>query len=726
MMSYDVWWQLAAGAWIREHGFPSVDPFSYAFPGREWIELRWIWHVVLDVLFRSFGLNALILLEVALVLGALALVALAAGPRSGWAGVFGTMVALACAQPRFLVRPEVASFVGLALVLLCVSRYKQGGSVRWILGLPLAQAVWCNTHTLWVLGPAVLWIVVVAEALEAVGGRTWPSTFARDDGIRGPRLGWLAGIAAVVTLAGLATPYGWRGVAYGLRLFSQIQSGHVFAQVIDELQSPLSPTTFGWNWTTIVLLLAIGVSALGFVLRRSRLSLSRAALWAAFLFLALRAQRNVALFGLVAGWTIAANLSEHARAALASARALAVRRLGAVALTALLAVATPLAATDWLYRFQGSLKRFGFGLTDRRYPIRALAFVREQRLPGPVLATLADGGYVLFEGGPASVYVDGRLEVYGPEILARVLPMLATGHGVDAEIERTGARIAIVPTDAGSRQLLDALERAADWVPVYFDSLHVVYLRRTEDTRALAERWAIDWARPTARSVAIPPAVAADDWLAGLWPRAPDAFADERLGVLFTAVGSYQLALERFEAALRVDPGAPRVRLYLALFRRAQGEDGEADALLRGVPARWLEAFEPWTASAQLHLWTGRLDGAIAGFERAIAHGAPEPETSLRLARVEIRAGRPGAAEPRLERIAAERPEAFDAWNLLAVLAVQRGAPTLAIERFERSLAIEPRQADVCRTLARLHVESGNDARAAELAARARAIDGTP
>ena len=726
MMAYDVWWQLAAGAWIREHGFPSVDPFSYAFPGREWIELRWIWHVLLDALFRSFGPNALILLEVVLVLTALALAARAAGPRSGWAGVLGITVALACAQPRFQVRPEIASFVGLALVLLCVSRYKQGGGVRWIVGLPLAQAIWCNTHTLWVLGPVVLWVVVAAEALEALGARTIPSLFARTDRIAGPRLGWLAGVASASTLAVLATPYAWNGVVYGLRLFSQIQSGHVFAQAIDELQGPFSPASFGWNWTTIVYLLAIAVSALGFAMARSRVSLTRAALWGAFLFLSVRAQRNVALFGLVAGWTIAANLSEHARAVLPSHRALAARRLAAGALTALLAVVTPLAATDWLYRFQGSLKRFGFGVTDRRYPIRALAFAREERLPGPVLATLSDGGYVLFENGPASAYVDGRLEVYGPEILARVLPMLATGRGLDAEVERTGARIAVVPTDSDSRLLLDALARSPRWVPVYFDALHVVYLRLTEDTRALAERLAIDWARPPERRVAMPPALAARDWLEGLWPRAPDAFEDERLGALFAAVGSYDLALARFEAAVREDPGAARVRLYLGLFRRAQGRDAEADALLRGAPARWLELYEPWIVSAQLHLWTGRLDGAIAGFERAIALGAPEPETSIRLARAEIRAGRAGAAEPRLELIVADRPEAFDALNLLAVLAVKRGERARAIERFERSLAIEPNQADVCRTLARLHAEVGDAERAAELEARARAIDGAP
>ena len=724
LFSYDVWWQIAAGGWIRANGFPEVDPFSYAFPAREWIELRWIWHVLLDVLVRSFGLNSLILLEVALVVVALVLVARAAGPRSGWAGMFGVTIALACAQPRFLVRPEIASFVGLAVVLLCVSRYKAGRGVGWIAILPLVQIVWCNTHTLWVLGPAVLWIVVAAETIEAIAARARPELFARTDRITGPALGRLAAVAVAATLAALATPYGPRGVAYGLRLFAQIQPEHLFARVIEELQGPFSRSMFGWNWTTIVYLTTIVVSGAVLIVHRSRPSLARIALWGAFLFLSVRAQRNVALFGLVAGWTIAVSLRERAEASRVVAHGRGVRRWAAACLVALLAVAVPLVATDWLYRLQGASKRFGFGVTDRRFPIRAIAFVREAQIPGPVLATFADGGYVLFDGGPRSAYVDGRLEVYGTEILGRVIRIFATGEGIDEEAERTGARVALVPTDPDSGRLLAALERSPGWVPVYFDALHVVYLRVTDDTRALAERLAIDWTRPPERRVDPPPAATAPDWLAGLWPKAPDAFEDERLGALFAAVGSYDLALERFEAAARVDPGATRTRLYLGLFRRAMGREAEAEALLRRVPERWFADVEPWLLSAQLHLWASRPTGAFAAFERAIALGAPEPETSIRLARAEARAGRATEAERRLERIVSARPEAIDAWNVLAALAMQRRDDDGAIERFERSLGIDPAQADVCRALARLHAATGNAARAQELDERARTIEG--
>ena len=48
LFGYDLWWQLATGAWIMENGLPSTDPFSYAFPDRPWIEPRWLYCVAVN------------------------------------------------------------------------------------------------------------------------------------------------------------------------------------------------------------------------------------------------------------------------------------------------------------------------------------------------------------------------------------------------------------------------------------------------------------------------------------------------------------------------------------------------------------------------------------------------------------------------------------------------------------------------------------------------------
>ena len=40
IVAYDIWWQLKAGQLVRQSGFPTIDPFSYGYPGRVWTEVR--------------------------------------------------------------------------------------------------------------------------------------------------------------------------------------------------------------------------------------------------------------------------------------------------------------------------------------------------------------------------------------------------------------------------------------------------------------------------------------------------------------------------------------------------------------------------------------------------------------------------------------------------------------------------------------------------------------
>ena len=101
---------------------------------------------------------------------------------------------------------------------------------------------------------------------------------------------------------------------------------------------------------------------------------------------------------------------------------------------------------------------------------------------------LGDGGYVLFEGGPASVYADGRLEVYGSENLERAFRVTWSGEGLEPEADRTGVHVVLIRNDIGYRPLLRHLDRQPGWVPVYYDHLHLAYMRVGPRTADLVER----------------------------------------------------------------------------------------------------------------------------------------------------------------------------------------------------------------------------------------------
>src|SRR5205814_9659905 len=164
--------------------------------------------------------------------------------------------------------------------------------------------------------------------------------------------------------------------------------------------------------------------------------------------------------------------------------------------------------------------------------IKALAFVSAEHLPTPVFSSLGEGGYVLFEGGPRSVFIDGRLEVYGGEIVKSAVNMTQTGQGLAATLQRLNISTVVVRHD---RELLlfQTLNALPDWSPVYYDSSHVVYLRTGPQTQALVDKLHIDWKNPVPRAVQPPPELTPTDWLANLWPKVADNTEAQACGQLF-------------------------------------------------------------------------------------------------------------------------------------------------------------------------------------------------
>jgi len=713
LFAYDIWWQIGAGNWIAAHGIPRVDPFSYAFPAREWIEPRWLWCLLVWAIHRALGPNFLILTKVILLGGVFGLLAETGRGRPRWAIAAGSALLIVAGNERFMMRPELVSFVGLAATLLCLERFRSSGRAAWIWPLPLLQIVWCNTHTLWILGPVTQCIFLGGEWVQrALLSGAGPAATRQPR----PNLSRLAAVAAASSLATLANPYLLRGVAFPFLLFREVRSGHVFSETIAEFRGPFSAAVAAWDFRTIGLAAVIAISGGTFLIRPRSLALSRLALWAAYLFLALEARRNAALFGLVAAWVTMLNLGDAARDGERPERITGVRAAFRVAVAASVLLAVPLVATDYFYRWERSYKRFGFGVSDHRFPVRALAFARGAGLPMPVLHALGDGGYVLFEGGPGSVYADGRLEVYGSENLLRVFRVTWTGEGLEDEAERTGVRTVIVPNEPGYRLLLEHVERSREWKPVYFDARQLVYVRDTPATAALLDRYAFEWSDPPDRVVERPRDVAPADWIPSWWPRAPDAFDDERLGSLFAGVGSYDLASRHFAAAYAEDPGDPRVRLFEALFREAAGAEDEARSLLRGVPASYLAEPEVFVLGGRIALWASNPRQALAHFLRARELGAGEPAASLDVARAALLAGELDEARTTLDRLESADPASTDVANLLGALEIKLGRPRDAVARFERSLDLDPAQPAVCARLADLYEALGETGHAAEMA----------
>jgi Tfp pilus assembly protein PilF len=718
IVAHDVWWQLATGEWVLAHGVPSTDPFSYYTPDRPWIEMRWLYCVAIDLVRSAFGLNGLIVAKTIALVAAFGLLWWATPRRRWWAASFGVACALAIAHTRFQVRPELVSYVLLPAVLACLARYKAGGDRRWLYALPALQIVWTNAHTLFALGPVTVWIFVASEWAAA-----WIpfGPFRREPTrLSGERLKLAAIVAVLVTAACLVNPYFLRGALFPLQLFSQIREGNALDTLIDELRSPFELA--GMTYYFLSYLVVVAASAATFWLDRRRVPLSRLAIWGAYLYLSALAQRNLALFGIVAGFAIAANLTEADEAGdLGGRLARAIPWTARAASILFALVMIPLVASDAYYRRTDTAKLFGFGVAEHRFPIRAMAFVRREGLPTPVLNSLGDGGYVLFEGGPKSVYVDGRLEVYGEAVISDAVRLLTTGEGVDALADRFGISTAVV-RHKQEAALLQTLARSPAWAPVYFDESHVVFVRLTPATRETAERLRVDWRNPVVRDVEVPPELAPADPLAGLWPKAEVPRDEVALGQLYTSVGNLDAARRELEAAIARDPDDETANLYLGIIERATNREAEAKERLSRVDAELLERADVQRLAGSVYEQAGNPAAAVGAYQRAIELGDRSADAYTMLGRAALAAKRPEVARAAFLEAARRAPSA-PVWNNLAVLSLASGDTASALRYFGASLEANPSQPGVLNQVGVLKLQTGDANGAREAFSHALAVD---
>jgi tetratricopeptide (TPR) repeat protein len=214
----DVWWHVRAGQWIWEHRrVPALDPFTFASADRTWVDLHWLFQLMLAGAHRLGGVPGMIIVASAACAGVV-LLGLTSRNRD-WPMVVVAgcwLPAVAAMSARFDPRPEVLSLLGIAAFLALLFRSERRPALLWI--LPLIQVIWVNAHALFVLGPIILGAYWAERASRAL-------LPARPD-LQLGRRSWLhLGGATFATLAAcLVNPYGLRGALFPLELFPKIAS----------------------------------------------------------------------------------------------------------------------------------------------------------------------------------------------------------------------------------------------------------------------------------------------------------------------------------------------------------------------------------------------------------------------------------------------------------------------------------------------------------------------
>lgn len=208
----DTGWLIKTGQYILAHGIPATDPFSFTCPDRPIVIYQWLFAVALGALFQQGGLW-LVGLASAVVAALIYLCYLPASMiRLGVKPVyvFG-LLSLVCSPVFYWARPQLVSFVLIALFTLILEHLRTKGYDRRAWLLPPLMVLWANSHSFWFIG-----LLMVATYLIA-------AIFENRKGSRKS----LAMLLVACFGAVLLNPYGWGLVHYNISFTTEPDFGSI-------------------------------------------------------------------------------------------------------------------------------------------------------------------------------------------------------------------------------------------------------------------------------------------------------------------------------------------------------------------------------------------------------------------------------------------------------------------------------------------------------------------
>jgi hypothetical protein len=551
----DLFFNLRLGEMVLSTGHvPTENLLSFTYPSATDINLAWLFQIVLALAHRAAGIPGTVLLKTGFVLATWAILFRVAVRRGAHPALAALVLALSAwsAEPRFVERPHLVTFLGLALLLLALER-AEAGRPRLLWLLVPAGLLWANANSCFFLAPAILLLYAAGAWLDGAqthGRRAAlvalalvPLMFATPSGLR-----CLTYIANHIRMPWLRPLQEYRSARWPLDgPFFFLAAGVACAAVMSLVRSKAR----SWVPLRVLLpLLALGVLGalrIRFVAEFSMLAGPALAVAASHLFPILR--------GRIVAWSAAALL---------------------LALTGIPRAQAGLAGQRW----------FDIGLEADLVPEAAITFVEKHGLRSRMYNDLEVGSYLTWRGWPDfPVFQDPRINGY-PDSFHAVL------RRADLSAEQWQGLLDGFSVDAALLTYPDVNPRAAwfapeKWALVYRAGDGLVFTRRLPDRAALIA----DYELPVSFNY---------DSATGLQPvplgqrpvesPLPDCEWQRRLGDFQRSTGNAQAASKAYQTALALPmcmqaSWQTGVHQTLGALALQLGDPGKAVDWLEGLSA---------------------------------------------------------------------------------------------------------------------------------------------
>jgi hypothetical protein len=447
----DIWYHLYLGGRIAQTFQPQPpDHLFLRQPG--FVNFYWLFQLIVRGAYAVGGIHGVSFLFIGVWACALIVWLITVGAfRAGAWGPPLALFALIVCQTRFEQRPEIFSFLFLALEIRWLAAWKleEAPSWRTFACFALLQAVWCNMHGYFIFGPALV-------ALRIAG---WLPNCRKDDRSE-LQPGWLAlwALLGLMLVASVASPFGlrnWQEVAL-LGNFLSLMHFRI-SEFLPPTGGPplrLWPVKLFWCYWGCVAAGGIYVAATA-----ARRELFALLLAATGLYLSAGAFRNIPLVVFFSAPLVGSLLFKLARIRIPE-------RTAAAAFCAAGLAFCVWVVTDGFYRSTNSPSAFGIAESEYAYPTRFAEYLRATGFHGSIFNQSSDGGYLEFHFPDLRFYADSRF--VDTPLVRGYFTAFSDPRAFRVLQRRFAFDAALLPIIT-CRPVIAALLRAPDWRLAYAD-----------------------------------------------------------------------------------------------------------------------------------------------------------------------------------------------------------------------------------------------------------------
>ena len=452
----DMWWHLRAGQdmW-QSKSILLTDTFSYTRAGQPWVNAFWISEIIFYLLYRLGGFFSLTVL-VALT-GAVTFYFLFRRMEGNkFVNAFVIILATVTAAPIWSPRPQIFSFLILALLdgWLLNQIQKNEKHSLWIL-VPVF-AFWANIHGGWIWGFLLLAAYIVGTALN---------NLSKENRFAPANWKFLLHLMFWSLIAGLAIGLNPNGISIWRLPFTT-------ATVSMQIQEWASPDFHQMEFQPLLWMLFLLIITA--VLAKPKTNWASLLKITGFAYLTFVSERNIAVFAIIAAptlaeWTnsaienIKADLSIHLDK---EAAPLFSEKINMTFNTALLVV---IGLTAFGRAYLVSIPTE----VNKNVPVGAVEWLKENQVSGHLFNSYNWGGYLAWSLPQSPVFIDGRADLYGNELINDWWNVVdGTPQGFAILDQWKVQTILLEPTWP-----IIKLLPSAGWQEVYRDNISVIFVR---------------------------------------------------------------------------------------------------------------------------------------------------------------------------------------------------------------------------------------------------------